>query len=368
MFLGALSVSLPAGRLTDRLGAGATLALALTGVAFGIGIAALAASKTLFLCGVALGGVGYGAVNPATNVLSTSMVPRRHRAFFLSIKQTGVTLGGLLAGAILPSLAGALGWRSALMVPIAMLFGCALGAVWAARRERAGWFDAPVVAGGRSGLVSVPVPSAKATAVFGFVSSGVQLSVAGYLTIYLVDTHHFSRPAAGAGLSVAFAAGCVGRLAWGALSDRRFASHASTLVVRSAGSAIGLLALTSGVGGVMLWAVIALVGFCSIGWNGVYMALITDRAGDAKLGRATGRGLMFLYGGVVVIPPLLGALHDAVHSWPAVWAAAAAAVLGAGGLLAFGPRRLISVPSREPAPVAVPGGLDGSVTLGSIPA
>ena len=107
VFLGAVSVSVAAGKLTDRVGAGRALAMSLVGVAVGIGFAAVAPNTIAFLIGVALGGVGYGAVNPATNVLSTSLVPRSSRAFFLSIKQAGVTLGGLLAGAILPSLADA---------------------------------------------------------------------------------------------------------------------------------------------------------------------------------------------------------------------------------------------------------------------
>jgi MFS family permease len=349
VFLGALAVSVPAGRLTDRIGAGRALALSLSGVAVGIGLAAIAPTRALFLLGVALGGIGYGAVNPATNVLSTSLVPRRHRAFFLSIKQAGVTLGGLVAGATLPSIADAIGWRAALLAPISLLLCCVLVALWAARREAEGWFDAPArpdSTDGRS-LVAVSVPGGTPTAVFGFISSGVQLSVAGYLTIYLVDTQGFSRPTAGLGLSLAFAAGCVGRLAWGALSDRRFSAHATTLVVSSTGSALGLLALASGVGGQALWIVIALVGFCSIGWNGVYMALITDRAGQAKLGRATGRGLVFLYCGVVVVPPLLGELRDAFDSWPVVWSAATVAVICAASVLAVGRRHMIRVPTGE---------------------
>ena len=110
---------------------------------------------------------------------------------------------------------------------------------------------------------------------------------------------------------------------------------------------------------------IALVGFCSIGWNGVYMALITDRAGDTKLGHATGRGLMFLYGGVVLLPPLLGVLHDASRSWPAVWAVAGAGVLAATTTLALGPRTVVSVRSGErpapgpPAPITARAGVDG---------
>jgi MFS family permease len=365
VFLGALSVSVPAGRLTDRIGAGRALALALAGVAAGIGFAAVAPTSALFLLGVALGGIGYGAVNPATNVLSTSVVPRSHRAFFLSIKQAGVTFGGLVAGATLPSLADAIGWRAALLVPIGFLVCVVFAALWAARREDQGWFDppeGPETADARS-LVSVSTPGGTPTAVFGFISSGVQLSVAGYLTVYLVDTQGFSRPTAGLGLSLAFAAGCIGRLCWGALSDRHSGAHATTLVVSSTGSVLGLIALASGVGGALLWLVIALVGFCSIGWNGVYMALITDRAGQRKLGRATGRGLVFLYCGVVVVPPLLGELRDAFNSWPLVWSAATVAVACAALLLALSPRHLIRVPSGE-APVSEPLPLPPAVAAG----
>lgn len=365
VFLGAVSVSVPAGRLTDRIGAGRAVAIALAGVAAGIGFAAVAPTSGLFLLGVALGGIGYGAVNPATNVLSTSVVPRRHRAFFLSIKQAGVTLGGLVAGATLPSLADAIGWRAALLVPISVLLCVVLAALWAARREDQGWFDPPSDphSAGAPSLVSVSVPGGRPTAAFGFISSGVQLSVAGYLTVYLVDTQGFSRPTAGLGLSLAFAAGCVGRLFWGALSDRYFGAHATTLVVSSTGSVFGLIALASGVGGAALWFVIALIGFCSIGWNGVYMALITDRAGSRKLGRATGRGLVFLYCGVVVVPPLLGELRDVFHSWPLVWSVATAAVITVAVLLAVSPRHLILVPSGE-APVSEAQPLPPAVAAG----
>jgi MFS family permease len=337
-----------AGRLTDRIGAGRALVGGQLGVALGIGVATLAPGRTLFFIGVGIAGLGYGAVNPATNVLSTSLVPRRRRGLFLSVKQTGVTLGGLIAGIALPRLADAIGWREALLVPIGMLLVSALAAVWVARRETIGWFDLPAQASAGT-IVHLRVPGPKVTAVFGFVSSGIQLSVAAYLTVFLVDTHHFSRPNAGLALSVAFGAGCVGRVAWGSISDRFFASHATTLVISSGGSLVGLAMISAGVHGVLLWLVIALVGFCSIGWNGVYMALLTDRAGDVKLGQATGRGLMFLYGGVVVLPPLLGALHDTVRSWSTVWAVACGAVLAAMTMLALGPRVSVSVRSGEGA-------------------
>ena len=83
VFLGALTVSSRAGHLTDRIGAGRALIVSQLGVAAGVAIAATAPGRAIFLAGVGLAGIGYGAVNPATNVLSTSLVPRRRRGLFL---------------------------------------------------------------------------------------------------------------------------------------------------------------------------------------------------------------------------------------------------------------------------------------------
>jgi MFS family permease len=350
VFLGAALVSVRAGHLSDRIGAGRTLALSQLMVAGGVGLAALAPTSLVFLAAVGIAGTGYGAVNPATNLLSTSAVPRRHRALFLSIKQAGVTTGGLLAGLILPSVADAVGWRASLLVPIgALLLSSAIG-VWAARREAAGWFEppVPVVRARPERRDPVAVPGARATGLFGFVMSGVQLSVAGYLSVFLVQANDFSKPLAGVGLSVAFAAGCVGRPIWGAISDRFFSSPASTLVLTSSLSVVGLAAMSTGLDGSGLWVALALVGLCSIGWNGVYMALITDRATDQSLGRATGRGLLFIYGGVIVLPPLLGLVRDTVHSWSVTWLVATGLVLIAAATMALAPRTIIHVRSGEP--------------------
>jgi nitrate/nitrite transporter NarK len=196
----------------------------------------------------------------------------------------------------------------------------------------------------------VSVPGGIATALFGFVMSGVQLSLSGYLAVYLVDAHGFSKPTAGLALSVAFAAACVARIGWGWLSDRCFTSHATTLVLAAFGSLCSLLALAADVSGPALWLVVILIGACSMGWNGVYMALITDHAGKGGLGRATGRGLTAIYGGVAVVPPLLGVIKDLSHSWSTVWAVATGAALLAATTLAFSPRRLVPVgPEDAPA-------------------
>lgn len=351
VFLGALAVSVPAGHITDRIGAGRALTLAQLGVASGVTVAALAAGRLSFLAGIAIAGIGYGAVNPATNVLSTGLVPRRRRALFLSVKQMGVTLGGLTAGLALPRIAQALGWRVAMLAAVGVLLSGAAAGRWISSRERAGWFGltSQQAARPRPSAVHVSVPGGRPTALFGFLMSGVQLSLAGYLTLYLVEAHRFSKTTAGAALSVAFAAACIGRIAWGWVSDRCFTSHATTLVLVSGASVAGLAAMASGVTGSSLWLIVVMIGLSSIGWNGVYMALITDSAGPGGLGRATGRGLTAIYAGVAVVPPLLGAIKDIAGSWSAVWAVSIGAVLLAAATLAISPRRLVRVDAEETA-------------------
>jgi MFS family permease len=342
--LGALTASVPAGHVTDRIGAGRSLTLALLGVTAGVLIAVAAPGRWVFLGGAFVAGLGYGAVNPATNVLSTALVPRRRRALFLSVKQTGVTVGGLAAGLALPRLAQSLGWRSALVLAIAVLLAGVVMGLWAARREASGWFDATRgVPAARSGSTSLSLPRIGPTALFGFVMSGVQFSLAGYLTVYLVDAHGFSKTTAGTALSVAFASACVGRIAWGWLSDRWFASHATTLAVIAAASAAAIAAMASGIGGASLWLIMVMIGLSSIAWNGVYMALITEPAARDGLGRATGRGLTAIYAGSALVPPLLGAVKDATDSWPAAWGVAIGAVLLAGAILAGTSRRVVAV-------------------------
>jgi fucose permease len=358
VFIGALSVSIPAGRVTDRVGAGHALTLSQVGVATGIAIAVFASNRWVFIGGFAVGGLGYGTLNPATNVLSTALVPRRHRGLFLGVKQTGMPVGGLGAGLILPRLAQAFGWRSGLAVAVGVLLCGALVGRWIARREASGWFDlaADQAQRGPARPASVSEPGRRPTWVFGFAMAGVQLSFAGYITLYLVEARGFSATNAGVALSVAFAAACAGRIGWGWLSDRFFTSRATTLVLVSSTSVVALTAMAVGVDGLTLWVTIAMLGLCSIGWNGAYMALITDGATGGGLGCATGRGLTATYAGNVMLPPLLGAVKDLTDSWAIVWIVLIGVALLGTATLLVSPRRQVRVDVGETWPLEPVGG------------
>jgi len=56
--------------------------------------------------------------------------------------------------------------------------------------------------------------------------------------------------------------------------------------------------------------VTVIFGFCAIGWNGVFIAVIARQSAPHEVGMATGGTLVFTYAGVMVGPSLFGALHD----------------------------------------------------------
>ena len=356
VFFGAMIASVPAGRMTDRLGAPVMLAGAQAGVAGGVAIAMIAPTQLTFLAGIGIAGLAYGGVNPPTNVLVNDAVPRRHRALFLSLKQTGVPIGALLASLALPSIAEAVGWRLSLLLPITVLLAASALTLTLIRRE------AERLAAAEDSLWDgpeedvAPAPALGPMGLYGFIMAGVQLSFIGYLTIYLVDEQSFRPTTAGLALAVALAAGVIGRIAWGAASDRYFTSHATSLSLAALGSAGGLLALLLAGGGPALWVSVAVIGFCGIGWNGVYLALVADRATLKTLGRATGSALLFLYAGVVVLPPLFGFLFELIDSWPGTWLTAVGLTVCAMLVIALAPRRLPSDlrASSSPTPVGHP--------------
>lgn len=346
VFFGAMIASVPAGRLTDRLGAPVMLAVAQAGVAGGVAISALAPSRLVFLAGIAAAGLAYGGVNPPTNVLVSDAIPRKHRALFLSVKQTGVPIGGLAASAALPLIAEAVGWRASLLLPITVLLLASGLALTMIRREAEALEGVGPSLNQAEPEVAAPAPALAPMGFYGFIMAGVQLSFVGYLTLYLVDEQSFTPTHAGFALAVALAAGVLGRIVWGAVSDRYFRSHATALAMAGLGSAVGFTLLLIGTTPT-LWASIVVVGFCGVGWNGVYLALVADRATLSTLGRATGSALLFLYAGVAVLPPLFGVLFEAIDSWPGTWSVAVALTVGATLAMALAPRRF---PSQLPRP------------------
>jgi len=231
-----------------------------------------------------------------------------------SIKQTGVPIGGVIAGALLPALTLALGWQVALVACAAIMIALSLGiaparVAWDGDRNRA----APILAAPFASVALVWRRKVlRWIALSSFAYSAVQLSLTGFLVTYLVAEARLSLVLAGTILSATHAAGAAGRLAWGWVADR-LRSGSAALIVCGAFAITGALATAAIGSGWPAWAIGAatvLFGFCAIGWNGVFIAVIARQSTPQEVGDATGGSLVITYAGVIVGPSVFAVLHD----------------------------------------------------------
>lgn len=310
IYLGAAASSIAGGRLTDEHGPGPVLVLATLLLGGGELIAALAPTAWVFYAGVLVAGLGYGIVNPPTNVLANPRSAGR-RGLAMSLKQSGIPLGGMIAGAFVPFIAVRYGWRLSLALPIA---GCLLLAAVFARS-----CPAPVQATDAADptwhAVRVRLPRAY---VFGFFMGGVQVAIFTFLALYLVDDVGLSTQGAGSGLALLLGGGLVGRVMWGWISDRLHGDRPRVLQATSLVATAGLL-LMPFVGSPLRYSVLVVIGLSSVGWNGVFVATVTEAAGANPIGVVTGRAQVLLNAGAVLVPPGFGWVVHELDDWTLAW-------------------------------------------------
>ncbi len=331
VFLGALLAIVPAGRATDRLPAGQAVGIFLAILVVGLAIAAAAPGRVVFFLGVAIVGLGYGAVDPGTNVLVSANTTQKRRGLLMGLSHTGLTVGGLVGGLVLPRIAEVSDWRVSLVVPIVValvIAGWGLYLKGPTREHREQQTREPIRQSSLAGLGT-----------YGLVMAGTQISLLGLLAVYLVDDVEWSKTTAGFGVAVLLAGATLGRLSWGWLSDRLH-SRILALQLAAVGSAVALVLVPPAGGNPGLWVLLFALGFCSVGWNGVWIAAASESVRPSAVGQATAVVLVFAFAGGVLFPPTFGKIVDVLNSWSATWFIAAAFVLLALPALIPSARRL----------------------------
>lgn len=306
MYLGATLATLVAGPLVVRWGAirvsQAGLGLCAAGLALGaVGI------LPVMLAGAFVIGLRYGPITPASSHLLVRSAPPARMSLVFSIKQTGVPLGGLLAGAIAPGLGLATGWQMALL---ALAAPCILLATISQPLHRR--LDGDKAAGARIqwGAVLDPIrmvirhATLRRLALCSQLFTVAQLLVAAYSVTYLHETLGMDLVLAGAVLSAAQAGGVVGRIAWGYVCDIWLGAR-STIITLAALMALGAFAMAALQTTTPFWVVVLVMlafGTAAIGWNGVYLAEVARAAPPGAAGMATGGTLGFTFPANVLAP------------------------------------------------------------------
>src|SRR5690242_17146549 len=349
VYLGGVLMSLPAGWLTDRLGVRVTLGGGQALIGTLVLTAALAGGLATLLGCLVLAGFGFSVLNPSTGKAVVEWFPPRGRGLAMGIKQTGLTLGGLVGALTLPPLALATGWRVALAAGGGLALASAAATLIVYRSPRV---TTTSVSPARPQIAELGMflrrPGVIVVFVSGLVLSIAQSSVLAHLAIYARETFALSSVAAGQMLALAQAGGTGARLAWGAISDRFFGGRRRPGVVLNALIAAGayvLLALGDRLPVAGLVPVVIVAGIGAFGWVGLYFALVAEIGGARYAGLLTGVAVAFAWSGVLIGPPIFGLLVDRTGSYAWPWLGLGAVGLGVAATL---PRPAPLV-QREPA-------------------
>ncbi len=322
LYAGAMVASLASSELVSRYGgirvSQAAVMICATGM---ITMALLPRSAVvLFVITAMLMGLGYGPITVASSeVLARTTRPER-MALTFSIKQTGVPAGAAIAGALMPALALAFGWRGAFAAVALLGIAVALSAEPVRKT-----LDIRLPARGpltwRSTLAPLAMvartPRLLELALTGLCYSAVQLSVTSFLVVYLTDALGWSLVAAGLALTCVTVAAVPGRIVWGMVADRtrRAVPVLAGLGIVSAACGIAFAFAQPSWPALVILPLATLYGFTAIGWNGVQISEVARRAPEGGAAHATGGSAFITFSGVMLGPVLFGALAAASGSY-----------------------------------------------------
>lgn len=342
-YLGAMFSSLISGTAVARFGAIRVSQAGLLLCAAGLLLCTVPWLPCVAL-GALLIGLGYGPITPASSHLLARTTPVHQISLVFSIKQTGVPVGGAMAGAIVPPLLLLLDWQLSMVV---VALACAVFA-WASQPLRAS-LDADRLKGQSVQLGNLAAPirlvmrhRALATmAACSFFFSMVQMSLTTYLVTYLHDDLAYGLIAAGLALSLTQLGGIFGRIGWGYVADRWLGASRMLMVLAC------VMSLSAGVTAWLTpsmptWAIgiiLAIFGSSAIGWNGVYLSEVARQAPKGMASVATGGTLVFTFFGVVIGPLLFGLLSGAMGGYRAGFMALMALATLAAFILFLNQRR-----------------------------
>jgi predicted MFS family arabinose efflux permease len=321
--------------LMARIGSFMGAALTLVFIVLGLACLAVARSASLVLVGALFIGIAYGPVNPLGSRILIRVTSPRRKNFIFSLKQSSVSIGGVLAGIILPVMAASLGWRTAIAFT-AILPAAVAAAAFPVRKVSgddanplaSARFIGPVRIG--AAMLADPNLRGISLAVFSFA-----MTQFGFMSVYVTllwQWANLSPQTAAAMLSMALGASIAGRLFWGWRAD---AGHAGTvLMVLAFSGAVVLCAmlLMKPDWPLVLIALLSLaLGLGPMSWSGVLLSEVAQigaaRSGSEGTLRVTAGSMVFGYLGGLLGPASLSlsaALTDSYAGGVAVMAVALA--------------------------------------------
>jgi sugar phosphate permease len=315
-----------AGKIVDRFGE--KLAIGIGGTLVGLTIMGMVFANTIYsvLVLVFISGLWYASATPGGSKAIMIWFPERQRGMAMGIRQTGIPLGGMLAAVILSPLATWYGWRFALFIAgFVAILGSAIWYIF--YKEPA---EQNRTRNRRISSIGTPLsqilfnPNFICISLFSIALAISQSASISYLILFSMEVLNLSLATGSYLLALTQMAGVLGRIMWGVLSDRCFHGKRqiilAAILLMSAAATLMLAFLSHNSPFWLIVIVIVLMGFSSIGWNGMFITYVSELGGHENTGSAVGLALTASQIGFIVGPPLFGLLVDISNSYRVGWA------------------------------------------------
>jgi sugar phosphate permease len=324
--IGSMVFQIPAGICSDRIGARWVMAmgLALVGIS-SILVSSASSYVMIFLLLVALG-AGISANQTPGSKAIIMWFTSSGRATAMGIKQTGVTVGGMLASFLLPLLAlSTQSWRCPFAIAGVASLATAIPLLIVYHDPRQEGLGTSVTSASyvddlRSLLRNRNFLLACTAGAFLMAN---QFAFCAYFVLYASSVLGFPLTKSGILLALSFLAGAVGRVGWSVVSDYLFGGGRNgVLAFVGAVCALvcaGMAVLPAGSPLVFVYVAAIVFGLTGLGWNALYLTLIGELQGKELAGTATGVSFVLCNIGAIFGPPVFGGLVDLTHSYTTPW-------------------------------------------------
>ena len=332
IFIGSFSVAFLSGLFVDGLGPRRAIRISFAIMALGSLIAAISHSYAVLVVGYYAIGFGYGLITPSTNRAVMDEYYPNH-ATPMGIKQSGVPVGAALSAVVLPLMALHFGLQWSFVATL-ILGGTIALLITSGKKEpdqkrgQKGYLRQVLGAGKNRSLMVISLCAA-------FLSWGQQ----SILTYYVVFLEHrgFHIIIAEVFLAILLTGAISGRIIWASLSSRIFRKNKlkSLVLIMVISSLLFILFPSLSISILSAGFLAFFLGMSAVGWNSVYVTLISEIAPKSKVGLFSGMSLMVMSMGTILGTPIAGFIQDTTHSYIDMWLVLAISLFTAAMFLLF---------------------------------
>lgn len=293
----------------------------------------LISSGQLWLYPLAAICLGAGSVStPASSHILARVCPPHLAPLIFSIKQTGVPVGALIAGLLLPFLLGLVFYSAVLGETIrpghfgaAFIVAVIVAGVSISLQPIRSHFDQDRDPATKISFGDLPAtirfvlndPALRDISFAAFAYGGLQAIFAGFFVLYMIDGLGYSEVEAGSVFAISSFSAIWARILWGWLAGGRVSPRLLLAMIGAvaASSSIAIAAFDRDWGLVEITVAAILFNMSAISWHGLLLAEIARLAPKDNVGGVTGGVLSFTSISMMIYPAIYGGILAATGSY-----------------------------------------------------